>query len=83
MWGHVGLILGHVGPGLGYLEAMSGNFRAKDFALKIIYNFCAKKKLEMADIELLWVHVGCIHVLKLRWANNNCRTPLEAIPQLS
>ena len=39
--------------------------------------------LEMADIELLWVHVGCVHVLKLRWANNNCRTPLEAIPQLS
>ena len=38
IWGHVGLmlgpLLGHVGPGLGYLEAMSGNFWAKDFAQK-------------------------------------------------
>ena len=38
IWGHVGLmlgpLLGPVSPGLGYLEAMSGNFWAKDFALK-------------------------------------------------
>ena len=46
IWGHVGLmlgpLLGHVGPGLGYLEAMSGNFWAKDFALKKMSS--AKKK---------------------------------------